>query len=192
MTYVVLARNWWALAIRGALAILFGVLALIWPNIALFVLAILFGAYAFVDGVFAIVAALNAPAGYSRWWVHFLEGLAGVVIGVVTIFWPNITALALLYLIAAWAIVTGAFEIAAAIRLRRYIAGEWLLGLSGVLSILFGVLIALFPGAGAVGVVWIIAFYAILFGVLLLALAFRLRRWQQDLEQAAHGDLRTA
>ncbi|CDM66411.1 HdeD family acid-resistance protein [Pyrinomonas methylaliphatogenes] len=184
MTYVLLARNWWALALRGVLAIIFAILAVMWPGLTLIVLALLFGAYALVDGLFAILAALRAPEGYERWWVHFFEGLAGVLVGIIAFFWPGITAFALLYLIAAWAIITGVLEIAAAIRLRRYVAGEWLLALSGALSLLFGILIVLVPSAGAIGVVWIIAFYAFLFGLLLIALALRLRRLEQGLWRA--------
>jgi uncharacterized membrane protein HdeD (DUF308 family) len=174
---VILARNWWVLALRGLIALLFGVMALAWPGITLTVLVLLFGAYVLVDGVFAVVAALNAPKGYSRWWVLLVEGVVGVIVGALTFFWPAMTALVLLYFIAAWAIITGALEIAAAIRLRKAIGNEWLLVFGGALSILFGLMLMLMPVAGALAVVWLIGIYAVLFGVLLLALAFRLRKW---------------
>ena len=174
---VVLARNWWALALRGLVAVLFGLLAFVWPGLTVAMLVLLFGAYVLVDGVFAIAAAVKAPAGYDRWWVLLLEGIVGVIIGVLTFVWPAMTALVLLYFIAAWAIITGVLEITAAIRLRKSIGNEWLLVLSGVLSILFGLALMLMPGAGALAVVWLIGSYAVIFGVLLVALSFRLRRW---------------
>jgi uncharacterized membrane protein HdeD (DUF308 family) len=172
-----LARNWWVLAVRGALAVLFGLLALIWPGITVLALVLLFGAYALVDGVMALYTALfdrGRPGGRVGWLV--LEGVAGVLAGIGAVVWPGITALVLLYLIAAWALVTGVAEILAAIRLRREIEGEWLMILTGALSILFGILAFLFPSAGALAVVWLIAAYAIAFGVVMVILAFRLRR----------------
>jgi len=177
---VVLARNWWALALRGLAAILFGIAALVVPHIALAVLIALFGAYALVDGVFAIVSAVRAVERHMRWWPLLLEGLAGIVVGVLTFFWPVVTALLLLYFIASWAIVTGVFEILAAIRLRQEITGEWLLGLTGVLSVVFGLLLIIFPGAGALTVVWLIGIYALVFGLLLVGLALRLRSASQE------------
>jgi uncharacterized membrane protein HdeD (DUF308 family) len=172
---VVLARNWWALALRGLAAILFGIAALVVPHIALVVLIALFGAYALVDGVFAIVSAVRAAERHMRWWPLLVEGLAGIVLGALTFVWPGVTALVLLYFIASWALVTGVFEILAAIRLRQEITGEWLLGLTGVLSVVFGLLLITFPGAGALTVVWLIGIYALVFGVLLVGLALRLR-----------------
>jgi len=174
---VILAGKWWAVALRGLLALLFGIVAFIWPGISLAALVFLFGAYALADGIFTVITALRAPEGYRRWWVLLLEGVFGVTAGVLAFVWPGITALVLLYLIAAWAIVTGIFEIAAAIRLRKEITGEWLLALSGILSVLFGVLLLAWPGAGALAVVWLIGAYAIIFGALLIALGLRLRRW---------------
>ena len=171
----VLARNWWALALRGVVAILFGLAALIWPGLTLTALVLLFGAYALVDGVFAVVAALARAGRERRWWVLLLEGLLGIAVGILTLVWPGITGLVLLLFIAAWAIITGVVEIVAAIRLRREIEGEFLLGLGGVISVIFGLLLIVRPGAGAVAVAWLIGIYAILFGALMLALAFRLR-----------------
>lgn len=171
-----LARNWWAVALRGAAGILFGLITFFAPGISLAALVLLFGAYAFVDGIFAIVSAVRHRTT-DRWWLLLLTGLAGVAVGVMTLIWPGITALSLLYLIAAWALVTGVLQIAAAIRLRKVITGEWLLALGGIASIVFGVLLALFPGAGALAVVIWIGAYAFVFGVVLVALGFRLRGW---------------
>src|SRR5262249_23449896 len=123
----------------------------------------------------------------ERWWMMILEGLAGIVIGVLTFLYPGITALVLLYFIAAWSIVTGAFEIASAIRLRKEIEGEWLLGLAGFASILFGILLIVLPGAGALAVIWLIGSYAIVFGILMLVLAFRLRGWRNTVGRQVAG-----
>lgn len=171
-----LSQHWWSFVLRGALAILFGVLAFLLPGLTLEALVLLFGAYAIVDGAFAIWAVISGevPRG-QRWWALLLEGMLGIVAGLIALFLPAITALALVYVIAAWAIVTGAFEVGAAIRLRREIQGEWLLALSGVLSIVFGAVIAIFPGAGALAIVWLIASYAVVFGIVLIALGIRLR-----------------
>src|SRR5215218_5335869 len=172
----VLSRNWWVLALRGLAAIVFGVLAFVWPDITLFALVLLFGAYMLVDGIVAIVAAVRAAGREARWWLLLIEGVLGVLAGLVAAFWPGLTALALLYFVAAWAIVTGIFEIVGAIRLRREIEGEWALILGGALSVLFGVLlVAVGPGVGLLSLVWLIGVYAVAFGVLLLILAFRVR-----------------
>lgn len=168
-------RRWWVFALRGLFAILFGVLALIWPGLTLLTLVLFFGVYTLVDGILSVIAGITSYGEHERWWAELLEGILDIIIGLVTFFWPNITALALLYLIAAWAIVTGILEIVAAIRLRRVITGEWLLILSGIISIVFGVLLVLFPGAGALSLLWLIGSFAIAFGVLLIILAFRLR-----------------
>jgi uncharacterized membrane protein HdeD (DUF308 family) len=169
-----LSRNWWAVSLRGLAGILFGIITFFAPGISLAALVLLFGAYAFADGVLAIVSAVRRR-GTDRWWLLLLNGLVGIAAGVLTLLWPGITALALLYVIAAWALVTGAFEIAAAIRLRKAITGEWLLALSGIFSIALGVLLILFPGPGALAVVIWIGAYALVFGALLFALGLRLR-----------------
>lgn len=180
----VLARNWWIVALRGVLGIIFGILALIWPGITLSVLVLLFGAYALIDGIFSVIeGVVRATQRQERWWVLVLEGLLGVAAGIATLIWPGITALILLYLIAAWAIITGVLEVIAAIRLRKEIEGEFWLALSGIASILFGVVLFLFPGTGALAVVWMIGIYGLVFGVLTLILAFRLRSWGKDNEQ---------
>ena len=174
-----LAENWWAIALRGVVAILFGVLTFVMPGLTLAALVLLFGSYAIVDGVLNIVAALRRRrAGEPPWWALLLEGVVSVAAGVVTFAWPGLTTVVLLYVIAGWAIVTGAFEVAAALRLRRGIQGEGWLLLSGILSIVFGVLLIAAPAAGALALVLWIGAYAIVFGALLVVLAFRLRRWR--------------
>jgi uncharacterized membrane protein HdeD (DUF308 family) len=177
MPIIVLANNWWALAVRGALAILFGIIAFLAPGISLTALVLLFAAFAFADGVFAVVAAVRGIRRDERWWAFLLEGVLGIAVAVVTVLWPAITAIVLVLLIAAWAVITGVLEIVAAVRLRREIRGEWLLALAGVASIALGVLLALNPGAGALALLWLIGAYAIVFGALLVALSFRLRGW---------------
>ncbi|HEU5481041.1 MAG TPA: DUF308 domain-containing protein [Candidatus Tumulicola sp.] len=171
----VLARNWWALLIRGIAAVIFGILAFVWPAPTLLAIGILFGAYAFVDGVFAIVAAVRAAQAHERWWPFVLEGIVGLAIAAITVYDVGITLVALYLTIAAWAFITGILEIAAAIQLRKTIANEWLLILAGLCSILFGVLMIWHPMAAALAIIWIIAAYAIVFGIIMIALAFRLR-----------------
>lgn len=178
---VVLSTNWWALALRGVLAILFAIVTFLWPGITLAVLVLMFGVYAFVDGVFAIVAAVRAVRGHRRWGALLLEGIAGILAGLCAWLIPGVTLAVLVLLIAAWAIITGVLEIVAAIRLRRHIPQEWLLILMGVLSIVFGVLIYIAPLAGAVVIVWWIGGYALVFGILMLMLAFRLRSMHSTL-----------
>lgn len=179
-----LARNWWALVIRGVAAILFGILAFVWPGLTVLALVILFAAYAAIDGIFALVAAWRAVEGRRQWWPLALEGVAGIGVAVLTVVWPDATAFALLFLIAAWALVTGVLEIVTAIRLRKVIEGEWLLALVGVASIVFAALIVIFPGAGAVGIVWAIGVYAVVFGILLISLGLRLRALRTRLEES--------
>jgi uncharacterized membrane protein HdeD (DUF308 family) len=170
-----MARNWWVLLIRGILAIAFGVLAFIWPAGVLGTLVLLFGAYALLDGVASIIIGLTGGGSQdSRLWL-ILGGVFGVLVGVLTFVWPNITELALIYFIAAWAIITGVFSVVAAVQLRKEIENEWLLGIAGALSVLAGLYMAAFPGAGALALVWLIGAYAIVFGLLLIGLALRLR-----------------
>lgn len=178
----ILARNWWAMALRGLFAVIFGIVAIVWPGLTLSALIIIFGAYALVDGVFAIVSAIRRAGEYSRWWMLLIEGVIGVGAGIIAIVWPGLTALALLYIIAFWAILTGAFEITAAIRLRREIETEWFLGLGGLLSILFGIILIIFPGSGALALTWLIGAYAIIFGIALIVLGLRLRTLAGDLQ----------
>jgi uncharacterized membrane protein HdeD (DUF308 family) len=184
----ILARNWWAIALRGLFAVLFGIAAFVWPGLTLAVLVILWGAYALVDGIFTLVAAFRAAQMKMTWWPLVVEGILGIAAGVVAFAWPAITALALLYLIAAWAILTGLVEIVAAVRLRHVISGEWLMGLAGLLSIIVGVILIAAPGAGALAVVWTIGAYAVVFGIVLIALGFRLRGLQHgDTEHPHHA-----
>jgi len=166
-----LAANWGAIALRGVLAILFGILAWLWPGMTLAVLIILYAAYALVDGVMGIVVGIR-----GRNWGYALLGLVGVIAGVVAALWPLLTAIVLVTIIAIWAIVIGVMEIVTAIRLRNEIEGEWLLALTGALWVLFGAYALFFPGAGALSLVWLIGTWAIVIGVLELILAFRLRR----------------
>jgi uncharacterized membrane protein HdeD (DUF308 family) len=168
--------HWWALALRGAIAILFGLAALLRPGIALEALILLFGAYALVDGVFSIVGVFGGTRSGTPRWILLVEGVAGILAGVIAFVFPILTAVVFLYLIAAWAIVTGIAEIATAIRLRQEIRGEWALIVGGVLSVLFGVLLGVVgPFAGLLSLIWLIGAYAIAFGVLLLVTAFRVR-----------------
>jgi uncharacterized membrane protein HdeD (DUF308 family) len=169
-----LTRNWWAIVLRGIAGILFGIITFFAPGISLAALVLVFGAYAFADGVLAMVTAVRRR-GADRWWLLLLQGIVGIGAGVVTLLWPGITAIALLFVIAAWALVGGALQVAAAIRLRKVITGEWLLALGGVLSIALGVLLVLFPGPGALALVIWIGAYAFVFGILLLVLGFKLR-----------------
>jgi uncharacterized membrane protein HdeD (DUF308 family) len=170
-----LARNWWALLIRGIAAAIFGILALVWPGAAIYAIGVLFGAYALVDGIFAIVAAVRAAEAHERWWPFVIEGIIGLVIGAIAFYDVAIVIAALFFTIAAWAVLTGIVEIAAAIQLRKQLANEVWLIVGGILSILFGVLMWWRPLAGAVAVVWIIGIYAIVFGITMIAFSLRLR-----------------
>lgn len=176
MPVVFAAGHWWAFVVRGVLAVLFGVLTFVVPAMALLTLVLLFAVYAIVEGAFNVAAAFHEVTGARpRWWLLF-AGAISVLAGVLAFWMPGLTALTLLYLIAAWAVVRGALEIAAAVRLRKEIQGEWLLAVAGVLSIVFGALVMAFPGAGALAVaVWIGA-YAIVFGAILIGVGAKLRR----------------
>src|SRR5581483_4553486 len=174
-----LASNWWVVLLRGVAGIVFGIASFFAPAISLAVLILLFGAYALVDGVLTLISAVRNTTE-RRWWVLLLEGLVGIIAGIITFVWPGITAVALLYVIAAWALITGALEIVEAFRLRKVIDNEWLLVLSGIISIALGVLLAMFPGPGVLALVLWIGAYALVFGVLLVGLGFRLRSWERS------------
>ena len=167
--------KWWALAIRGVLAILFGLVAFFWPGLVLLVFVYMFAIYAFADGILAITAAVTGHGQAGRWWALLLEGIAGIAAGILAVVWPGITELAFLFVIAGWSLVTGVFEIVAAVYLRRYMEGEWILALSGVLSVILGLALVIVPAAGLLVIAWWVGAYAIAFGALLLVLAFRLR-----------------
>lgn len=170
-----LIRNWWLLALRGLVAVLFGILAFVWPGLTLLTLIYLFGWYALVNGVLSFFLTAKAPKGTTRIASLILGGLLSILAGLLTFFMPGITALGLLILIAAWAIVNGIMEIVAAIKLRKVITNEWLLVLAGIASIVFGVLLFLLPGPGALVLVWWIGSFALVFGILLMILAFKMR-----------------
>jgi uncharacterized membrane protein HdeD (DUF308 family) len=176
-----LTRYWWAVAVRGVVAVLFGLMALVWPDVTVLVLVLLFGAYSLVDGVFGLVSAVlgDRSAMGNRAWLA-VESVAGVLIGVVTFAWPQATTLVLLWLIAAWAVVTGVVEVVAAVRLRREIQGEWVLALSGVLSVLFGIALVAWPATGALALVTLIGAFAIVYGLALVMLSLRLRRLRSE------------
>ncbi|HWP14683.1 MAG TPA: HdeD family acid-resistance protein [Xanthobacteraceae bacterium] len=171
----VLAKYWWLILLRGIVAIIFGVLAFAWPGITLLTLILFYGAFALADGVLALGHAIMGGNVGSRWWLA-LVGIAGIAAGLVTFLMPGLTALVLLFFIAGWAIALGVFQIIGAIRLRKEIDNEWLIGLSGALSVLFGVVLLVAPGAGALGLIWVIASYAIVFGIMLVMEAFKLKK----------------
>ena len=174
-----LADNWWLLLLRGIAAIAFGALALLWPGLTLITLTWLWGAYALSDGIIAIWAAFNATAGDPgpRWWLG-LSGVVSIIAGCIAFYYTGMTTIVLLMFIASWAIIIGAVQIWAAIALRNVLEREWLLILNGVLSIAFGAILFAQPGAGALALVWMIAWYAMVFGGLYIALAFRLRQYK--------------
>ncbi len=172
---VELARGWWTFILRGVLAIAFGLLAFFAPGLGIGVLVGLFAAWAFIDGATNLVAGIQSR-GDRSWWLSILEGIVGIAAGAIALIFPVVAAEVLVLIIGAWAVVTGVIEIVAAIRLREQITGELWLGLAGVCSILFGVVLFLFPGVGALGLVWLIGGFAIAFGALMVALGLRLRR----------------
>ena len=178
------AQNWWTFALRGVFALLFGILAFVAPGATLTTLVYVFGFYAILNGVFALYAAWNLRS-YDRWWVLLLEGLLGIAAGVIAFFYPGATALAFLSIIAAWAILTGILQIVAAIQLRKEIENEWSLGLGGLASVVFGVLLVVWPRSGLVTISWIVGIYAIAFGVMLIMLGSRLRGLNKTIQQKA-------
>jgi uncharacterized membrane protein HdeD (DUF308 family) len=166
-----MTRNWGAIALRGLIAVLLGVIAIVWPGPTVAVLVILLGAFALVEGVTNIGAGLRVREGWA-----IAEGIISVVVGIVIVVWPAITALALLYLVAAWAILTGILRIVAAIQLRRVIRNEWLLAGSGLASVIFGVIAAVFPGAGILALIWLLGAWLVVLGIILIAFAVSLRQ----------------
>jgi uncharacterized membrane protein HdeD (DUF308 family) len=171
----ILGRYWWTTLARGVIWILFGIAVFAQPGISLVTLTLMFGAFALIDGIAGAVSAIAGRREHENWWVLLLVGLTGIAVGLMTFANPGMTALALLFYVAVWAIATGLLELVAAIRLRREIEGEFWLGLAGVVSIAFGAFVMARPAEGALSVLWLLASYAIAFGVILLALAFRVR-----------------
>lgn len=170
-----LADSWWLFLLRGVFAIVFGVLAFAWPGPTLLTLVLLYGAFALVDGVASIITAVKGGPHTSRWWLAIV-GVFGVVAGILTFYWPGLTALLLLLFIAFWAIATGIAQIIGGIRLRHELDNEWLPIAGGVLSVLFGLLLLARPGAGALAMIFAIGIYAIAQGILTIAFSLRLRR----------------
>lgn len=174
-----LARNWWTVALRGVIAIIFGLATLFWPRITLATLVFLFAAFVMGSGILLIMMAFRDRVNNAHGWMLLIEGVISIMLGIFTFALPAITALVLLYFIAAWAIMIGILEIIAAIGLRKEIENEWLLLLVGIGSVIFGISLAIWPGAGALAILWTIGAYAVFFGILLLVLGFRLRSWNQ-------------
>ena len=183
-----LTRGSWLLAFGGVAAVLFGVTALVWPGITLIALVILFGAFTLVSGVLTLISGIDLATEHARHWVPMvLSGLFGIGIGVFTFFKPGITALALVYLIALWAIVTGILEFAAGIESTGKLKGAWMLWVGGLLSVAFGVLIGLWPISGALTIVWLIGIYAIVLGITRMAFGYRIHRSNQALRSLARS-----
>jgi uncharacterized membrane protein HdeD (DUF308 family) len=183
-----LSKTWWVFVLRGVLAILFGIAAFVMPGVTLAALILIYAVYALMDGAFALVAAFSRrSAGEGFPWSVLLIGLAGIFAGIIAFVYPGATALVLLYLIAAWHIVRGAFEVAVAIRLRKEIEGEGWLIAAGLMSILFGAFLVLRPAAGALALLWVIGSFAIIFGILLIALGFRLKSLGAGVREQGSG-----
>jgi uncharacterized membrane protein HdeD (DUF308 family) len=184
----VLARNSRLLAVGGLAAIVFGVVVLVWPSISAVALVALFGAFALIYGLLALGQGLNLLAERNTYWVPYvLGGLGGIAIGAVTFFRPGVTALILVYFIAVWAIVTGIFQLVVSVDQAGEVKGDWLIGLTGLLSIAFGTLIAIFPGSGALAILWLIGAYAIVLGVIQLVAAYRLHGLQDTFASMLGG-----
>ena len=173
-----LHRSWWLLLLRGIIAVAFGVATFVWPGISLVSLILVYGIYAVADGILALIAAIRGGGVAPRWWLA-LGGIASLIAGGLAFAWPGLTALVLVYLIGFWSIMRGVLEIVGAIRLRKEIANEWSLGAAGALSVIFGLILVIAPGAGALGLLWLIAAWAVLFGLLLIWVAFKVRTLAQ-------------
>jgi uncharacterized membrane protein HdeD (DUF308 family) len=173
MMTMLAARNWWLFLVRGIAALLFGILAFLQPGITLATLILLFGAYALVDGVFAVGAGFGAPSRV-RWWI-ILGGVAVIAIGLLALISPAATAVAVVTLVGALAVARGVAEVVTAVTMRKMIEGEWFYILSGAVSIIFGLYVIVFPGAGALALLWLIGFYAIFAGIMYVAIGWRLR-----------------
>ncbi|MEV1241973.1 HdeD family acid-resistance protein [Nonomuraea sp. NPDC050022] len=170
-----IARNWWLVLIRGILAVIFGILALIWPAITLLVLVVFFGSYAIVSGLVSVFSAFRHGTD-SRVWL-IISGILGILAGIIAFVWPGKTALVLLFVIAFWAILSGASEIVAGVQMRKVIENEWMLIIGGILSIVFGVLLLVWPGAGLLTLVWLVGIFAILYGIAMIVLSFEVKKF---------------
>ncbi len=178
-----LSRTWWVMMLRGVIAILFGIVAWILPAASLAVLLLLFGAYALLDGILGVWVAISGRKERDHWWVLLIWGLTGIGIGLLTLMAPGVTAIVLLFYIAIWAMMTGVLQIIAAIRLRKEVVGEWLFLIGGIASLLFGIVLISRPGVGILALIWLIATYAVLFGLILVFLGFKLRTIGKRLSQ---------
>ena len=182
-----LADTWWLVALRGVAAVIFGILAFVWPKITLLTLIWMYGVYAIINGALALVQAFTGPKEGRQTGALVFHGIISLAAGIIAILVPGITALVLLLLIAAWAIVGGIFEIVTAVRLRKVISHEWLMIVAGIISVLFGILLILQPAVGALAMIWWIGGFAILFGIMLVTLAFRLRHWRDEFGHVPAG-----
>jgi uncharacterized membrane protein HdeD (DUF308 family) len=171
----VVLQNWWMMALRGVLAIIFGLVALFFPGIALLAFITVFAVYAIIDGIIAVVEAIRERATANRWWWVLIEGILSILAGIFAIVYPGVTALVLLYIVAAWAILTGIMEIVTAVTLREYLSREWALIIAGALSIVFGIILFVRPGLGLLSILWLVGVYSIIFGVLFIVRAFQFR-----------------
>lgn len=187
-----LARNWWLVVLRGVLAVLFGLATFLWPGLSWLVLILMFGVYAIVDGIFAITAGVMGSKYSQRWWVFLLEGIISLAAGIIVVMRPGLTSLILIAVIALWAILTGILEIAAAIRLRREITNEWMLAFAGFVSIVLGVLLFFQPAAGGLVITLMIGAYALIFGIMLVVLGLRLRKWHTPPQSNDRGPMQYA
>ncbi len=181
-----ISNNWWLFILRGLIAITFGIVAIVKPEQTIHALVLVFGAFTLVDGIFAIVFSLSSAAYFDKWWLLLLQGAAGIIVGCLAIFMPTITSLALLYLIAAWALIIGILEITVAIVFRREISGEGMLILGGLLSIVLAFVLFIFPGAGEVSLIWVIGVYAIAFGISEVVYGFQLNSLWHKVDKAIH------
>lgn len=182
----VLAKNWWTFVLRGVFAIIFGVLAWFWPGITLIALIYLFAAYSLIDGITSLLAIFS-EGGRTRWFGLLLEGVLGIGAAIVAIAWPGLTTLAFAYFIGAWAVISGVLKIITAIRLRQEIENEWWMGLSGLLSIVFGVILFVAPGAGVLSILWVVGIWAIVLGVFMVMAGFRLRNAKDTIDNIGPG-----
>lgn len=183
-----LFHDWWLTAARGALGIVFGILALFWPEPTTIVLVLLFGVFSFMDGIFAIAIGTASREYLQRWWALLLEGITDIVIGVLIFYWPDVTTLVLLYFIAFKAVTAGIFELVLALEFRQDFPGDWIMIIGGMFSVLLATWLFVFPAKGIVSLVWLIGIYAIIAGLIQLLFAFRLWSLLRGLEAAVASD----